>query len=135
MAGKERDARGQVIVIFALALVALVAAVGLVLDGGATFAQRRDQQSAADLAALAAANDYLLNHDVALASARARSVTEENGFEDGVDDVSVSVSIDTSNGAEVTVGHHGAAPQQLRWRRRHGELGGQHDRNGPDRLS
>ena len=55
MAGQEREARGQVIVIFALALVALVAAVGLVLDGGATFAQRRDQQSAADLAALAAA--------------------------------------------------------------------------------
>jgi hypothetical protein len=104
MAGEEREARGQVIVIFALALVALVAAVGLVLDGGATFAQRRDQQSAADLAALAAANDYLLNHDVALASARARSVTEENGFEDGVDSIAVSVSIDTSNGAEVTVG-------------------------------
>ena len=40
--------------------------VGLVLDGGSAFAQRRDEQSAADLAALAGANDYMLNSDTAL---------------------------------------------------------------------
>ena len=45
-----------------------IAMVGLVLDGGSAFAQRRDQQSAADLAALAGANDYLLNHDDTLAA-------------------------------------------------------------------
>lgn len=47
--------RGQALVIFVLALVAIIAVTGLVLDGGSAFAQRRDQQNAADLAAMAAA--------------------------------------------------------------------------------
>lgn len=55
----SREARsnqhGQTLVIFVVALVAIVAAVGLVLDGGGAFAQQRDQQKAADMAALAGA--------------------------------------------------------------------------------
>ena len=50
-----RSERGQIIVIFALALVAMIAMVGLILDGGAAFAHRRDEQTASDLAALAGA--------------------------------------------------------------------------------
>ena len=42
--------RGQIIVVFALAAFAMIAMVGLVLDGGGTFVQRRIQQNAADLA-------------------------------------------------------------------------------------
>jgi Flp pilus assembly protein TadG len=99
----ENSASGQFIVIFALALIALIAAVGLVLDGGSTFAQRRTQQSAADMAALAGANDYLLNHDTALATARARSVAATNGFTHGTGNVTVNVAVTTTNGAEVTV--------------------------------
>ncbi len=83
--------RGQIIVIFALALVAIIAMVGLVLDGGSAFAQRRDQQSAADLAALAGANDYLLNHDDTLARARARTIAEANGYKNGTNGVVVTV--------------------------------------------
>ena len=48
------------LVLFTLALVAIIAMVGLILDGGGAFAQRRGQQNAADLAALAGA-DALLN--------------------------------------------------------------------------
>ena len=59
-ASRGRASDGQIIVIFALGLVAMIAMVGLVLDGGSTFAQRRGQQNAADLAALAGANQYLL---------------------------------------------------------------------------
>jgi uncharacterized membrane protein len=47
--------RGQVIVLVAVMLVGLVALVGLVLDGGLVFAQRRDLQNIADGAALAGA--------------------------------------------------------------------------------
>jgi Flp pilus assembly protein TadG len=47
--------RGQMVVIFAGALVAIVLLVGLVVDGGYAFAQRRDAQNAADFAALAGA--------------------------------------------------------------------------------
>jgi hypothetical protein len=47
--------RGQMIVLFALVLTALVLVVGLVVDGGNALAQRRASQNAADFAALAGA--------------------------------------------------------------------------------
>jgi Flp pilus assembly protein TadG len=87
-----RDERGQVIVIFALALVAIVAMVGLVLDGGSAFAQRRSEQNAADLAALAAANDLIVNQGSANWVATARSVAAKNGFTHGSDGVTVDVT-------------------------------------------
>ena len=108
-----RDERGQLIVIFALALVALVAMVGLVLDGGSTSAQRRSEQNAVDLAALAAANDLIVNQGSADWVGTALSVAKQNGYEHGVGGVTVSVSckncpgqpVDTSaSGVQVTVG-------------------------------
>ncbi len=99
----RRGQAGQIVVLFALALIALIAMVGLVLDGGSSFAMRRDEQSAADLSALAAANDYLLNSDTPLAIARARSVAAINGYTHGTDGVSVNVAITTTNGAIVKV--------------------------------
>jgi hypothetical protein len=100
--GAQRD-RGQILVIFAMALVVMVTVTGLSVDVGGAFAQRRDQQTSADLAALAAANDYLINGDDALAIARARTVTADNGFTHGVGGTTVDVGIETSNGVEVTV--------------------------------
>lgn len=100
--GPQRD-RGQILVIFAMALVVMVTVTGLSVDVGGAFAQRRDQQTSADLAALAAANDYLINGDDALAIARARTVTADNGFTHGVGGTTVNVGIDTSNGVEVKV--------------------------------
>lgn len=79
-ASRTRASDGQIIVIFALGLVAMIAMVGLVLDGGSTFAQRRGQQNAADLAALAGANEFLLNGDKAVAETVARSVAAQNGY-------------------------------------------------------
>ncbi|HEX3428603.1 MAG TPA: pilus assembly protein TadG-related protein [Candidatus Limnocylindrales bacterium] len=45
--------RGQIIVVFALGLTAMILALGLVVDGGYAWAQRRAAQNAADLASLA----------------------------------------------------------------------------------
>jgi Putative Flp pilus-assembly TadE/G-like len=45
--------RGQVIVLFAFALLVMVLMVGLVVDAGYAFAQRRGSQNAADFAAMA----------------------------------------------------------------------------------
>lgn len=101
--GRDRREAGQVLVLFALGLVAMIAMVGLVLDGGSTFAQRRGQQNAADLAALAGANDYLLNNDSGQAIARARMVAQENGYSHASGGTTVGVSIDLSVGANVTV--------------------------------
>jgi Flp pilus assembly protein TadG len=79
-APRTRASDGQIIVIFALGLVAMIAMVGLVLDGGSTFAQRRGQQNAADMAALAGANDYLINGDKPTAIIRAQTVAAQNGY-------------------------------------------------------
>ncbi len=52
---QHRDGeRGQILVLFAGGLVALILVVGLVVDGGTAFVNRRDGQNAADLASLAA---------------------------------------------------------------------------------
>ncbi len=84
--------------------------VGLVLDGGGAFAQRRDEQNVADMAALAAANDYLINNSVDLATARARTIASNNGYTHGDIATSVDVAIDTTNGVtaqvRITAPHH-----------------------------
>ena len=49
-----RTRKGQTVVIVALCLLALVAFVGLAVDGGSTLLQRRTMQNAADAGALAA---------------------------------------------------------------------------------
>ena len=51
----RRDERGQLIVIMALALVALVGGVSLVIEGGNAYAQQRVVQNAADAVANAGA--------------------------------------------------------------------------------
>jgi Flp pilus assembly protein TadG len=99
----RRAESGQILVVFALSLMIIIGMVGLAMDGGATLAQRRDQQTAADLAALAGANDYLLTNNATESIDRARSVSAANNFTHGTGGTSVGVTIDTSNGVEVTV--------------------------------
>jgi hypothetical protein len=91
------------LVVFALVLIAIIGMVGLAIDGGSTFAQRRNQQTAADMAALAAANDYLLTNSSIEASSRAQAVSTSNGFTNGSGPTTVDVDISTSNGVAVTV--------------------------------
>jgi|tagenome__1003787_1003787.scaffolds.fasta_scaffold20961429_2 Flp pilus assembly protein TadG len=100
-AGREG---GQILVLFTVAAIAVIAMVGLVLDGGSTFVQRRDQQNATDAASLAAANNYLLMTSETTATAAAQTAAAANGFTDGVGGVTVSVSYDYSNGVSATVG-------------------------------
>lgn len=94
---------GQILIVFALSMLVIIGIVGLAIDGGGTYAQRRDQQSAADLAALAGANDYLLTNTSMTATARARAVAASNNFSHG-SGATVDVTIETTNGVAVTVG-------------------------------
>lgn len=94
---------GQMLVVFALSMLAIIGMVGLAIDGGGTFAQRRTQQTAADLSALAGANDYLLNNNSTQAIDRARTVSASNQFTDGSGPTSVGVTITTTNGVAVVV--------------------------------
>jgi Flp pilus assembly protein TadG len=99
----HRPSAGQILVVFALSMVVIISMTGLALDGGATFSQRRDQQTATDLAALAGANDYLINNAQTEAVDRAKAIAASNGFTDGADGTTVSVTVDTSNGVAVSV--------------------------------
>jgi hypothetical protein len=83
-------------------MVAIIGVVGLAIDGGGAYAQRRDQQTAADLAALAGANDYLLSNNATQATDRARTIAATNDFTNGAS-TSVGVTLDTTNGVEVLV--------------------------------
>jgi hypothetical protein len=81
--------RGQLLVVFAIALVAIVGTVGLVIDGGSTFVQRRAEQNVADAAAMAAGYAYLAGTDITVA---AHTVAAANGYTDGVDNTTVTVT-------------------------------------------
>lgn len=104
--------RGQIIVIFALSLVAIIAMVGLVLDGGSAFAQRRSGQNASDVAALAAANDLIVNQGSADWHGTALAVASQNGYTHGVNGVVVTATcvncpgqslVSSVDGVQVTV--------------------------------
>ena len=68
-----------------------VAFAGLSVDAGGSFAQRRDQQTAADLAALAAANDYLINTTRPWRHRGAGPSPPTNGFTHGTSGDTVDV--------------------------------------------
>jgi hypothetical protein len=92
-----------VLVLFVLALVAIIAGVGLVIDGGFAFAQRRSEQNAADLAAFAGAN-ALLNGQNATAAAMAAAAA--NDYTDGVNGTNVDVSVtSTTVKVDITAPH------------------------------
>jgi Flp pilus assembly protein TadG len=101
--GRGRES-GQILVIFVLSAVAIIGMVGLVVDGGSTFAQRRAQQNAADVAALAGANSFLITNDQTQATTAAVNAAARNGFTSGANSTTVTVSFDLTQGARVTVG-------------------------------
>ena len=98
-AGHQRRAeRGQILVMFVLAIFVVIGVVGLVLDGGAAYAQKRNEQNVADLAAIAGATAYLNTSGTVAArttaaETAARSVATANGFTHGVDGTVVDVVI------------------------------------------
>lgn len=100
---RPRAERGQILVIFVVALVAIIAGVGLVIDGGFAFAQRRGEQNAADLGAFAGAN-ALLNG--ANPTAAARAAAAANGYNHGSGGVTVNVGVtSTTVKVDITAPH------------------------------
>lgn len=85
--------RGQLLAFFAIALVAITGTVGIVIDGGTTFVQRREQQNVADAAAMAAGYARVNGADPSTA---ALSLAAANGYVSGVNStVSVGVGAST----------------------------------------
>jgi hypothetical protein len=94
----RRGERGQIIILFVLAIFVIVGVVGIVLDGGAAYALRRQEQSVADLAAMAGATaflntagDYATKNAAADSAARVNAT--ENGFTDGLNGVKLNVTL------------------------------------------
>ena len=90
--------KGQVMVLFILGIFAIIGMVGLVLDGGSVFAQRRDQQTAADLAAMAGAAAYLnatgtVDQRKAYAESVAVAVANANTYVEGTNGVDIAFNL------------------------------------------
>jgi Flp pilus assembly protein TadG len=90
--------RGQALVFFVIALVAIIGMTGLVLDGGGAFAQRRDEQNGADLAVIGAAvahantpGDFFTRKTAAVT--KAVQVAAANGYTEGAGGVNVTVTV------------------------------------------
>jgi Flp pilus assembly protein TadG len=75
---RQKPARGQVIVIFALSLVALMAVAGLAFDIGRFYSEKRFLQNAADAGALAVANALIRGETAVAAEAQGRDVLARN---------------------------------------------------------
>ena len=93
------DQRGQVLVLFAGGLIALLLIAALAFDIGSMLVQRRDEQNAADAAALAGAR-FVLTDPVA-AEAAAREIASINGYDDADSNEVVSVHIPAIHGRYV----------------------------------
>jgi Flp pilus assembly protein TadG len=110
--GRDRDGeRGQVLVLFALFSVVLIGGTGLVIDGGSAFVQRREQQAAADFAALAGGIAYANTAGsgtvrVAAAHGKATQVAAVNGYTAGTVGgvvTAVTVTVDYDAGSKSVV--------------------------------
>jgi hypothetical protein len=73
----DRQESGQALLFVAVALVGLLAMLGLVLDGGNIYRQRRAMQNAADAGALAGARIMAFDGTMPEAEAEARDYAEE----------------------------------------------------------
>ena len=80
---------GQVLVIVALFMIALLAVMALVLDGGNIYLQRRRMQNAADAGALAGTRVLALNGTTAEAQAKAQEYAAQRN---GADSVQVTIN-------------------------------------------
>jgi hypothetical protein len=92
--------RGQVLAIFALSLVVVLGAGAMALDGGMLILERRDEQNAADAAAMAGAR--YVTTDAAKARTVATNVAAANGFTNGSGSQVVSVNVPPANGKFAT---------------------------------
>ena len=101
MSRTERgDQRGQALVMFIVVFFALVAMAGLLIDGGVAWVNRREAQTAADLAVLSAAKavtDAKGTCDAA-GQALASSAAQESAGLNGFSSVSVSYPASGTNG-------------------------------------
>jgi len=92
------DETGQVLVLTALSMTALLAFAALATDMGVLFRSRRNAQIAADAAAIAGSVDYLYNGTTSSATTAAKAGSAANGITDGSGGAVVTVNIPPTSG-------------------------------------
>ena len=91
LARGARGERGAVLVLSALMMTVMVGFMGLGLDVGTLYYQRRVMQTGADAGALGGGTE-ILRGQTGLISSSARTATSENGFLHDTDNVTVTVN-------------------------------------------
>jgi hypothetical protein len=101
----RNDESGQMIVMLAVSMTALMAFMALAVDVGVLFHVRREVQIAADAAAAAGALDYHYNPSGSTARAAALAAASQNGVTNGSNGtVAVTFPTSTSYGSPYTTG-------------------------------
>ena len=90
----RRGEGGQALIMVLLGLAAILGFVAMTIDVGLIYEGRRQQQDAADAAAIAGASAF---PDSVGAIARARDWAQRNGFVDGQNDATVTVNTPYNN--------------------------------------
>jgi len=97
------DKRGNILMIFGLALPVLLGVLGLAVEGGNWYQTKRALQNAADEAVVAAATNGKSNYDV-----EAKSVSARYGYTDTLSNVVV-----TANNNDVCPGSGASCSQEI----------------------
>src|SRR5579863_935716 len=95
---KLRSEEGQTLVLTALCMTAMLGFMALSVDVGVLFRAKRCMQTAADSAAIAAAQDYMWNQSTTTAQAAGKAASSTNGYTDSTNSVSVSINVPPLNG-------------------------------------
>jgi Flp pilus assembly protein TadG len=108
-----RNEEGQMLVLTALSMTVMFGFMAIAVDVGLLFRAKRNLQIAADAAATSAALDYYYNNGTLGASAidhavaEGKTASQSNGFQDGANGVSVSISCAPTSGPEASASCNG----------------------------
>jgi Flp pilus assembly protein TadG len=92
---KSLHQRGQALILITLAIVGLIAMTALAVDGGLSYADRRNAQNASDSAALAGALAYARGNNISTA---AQSRAFSNGYTNNGTDVVTVTAVSSPSG-------------------------------------
>lgn len=93
-----RDEQGQTLVLTALCMTAMLGFLALSVDVGMLFRSKRCLQTAADAAAIAAAQNYMWKQSASLAQAAGKNASSVNGYTDGTKSVTVTINVPPTSG-------------------------------------
>jgi uncharacterized membrane protein len=96
------DETGQMIVLTLLCMTILTGFLALAIDVGIMFRARRQMQTAADSAALAAALDFLYNQSNSSAVTAGKAASATNGYTDGNNGTVVKINMPPKSGPNTT---------------------------------